>query len=144
MLGQYLDGKVVVEYINVGMVSDGFDQACLDLGSGTVLMVQDPELGVSSLPVQIEISLLILVEIDPPADQLLDLCRRLLYNTLHNPEVAETCPGIERVGNVLLEIVPGICHRCNASLGIKGVGILECSLGNNGHLAIFCHFQGVA
>ena len=73
VLGDDLHGKVVLLDIDVRTSAYGCHQAPLDLSSGIVGMVQDTELRVSSLAVQVEVALLVLIEVHPPVHQFLDL-----------------------------------------------------------------------
>ncbi|MPN38799.1 hypothetical protein SDC9_186324 [bioreactor metagenome] len=143
MLSKDFYCEMIVVNINIGMVPDGLYQACLYFGAGAVFVVQNPKFGMAAFPVQVKISFFVFIEIYTPADQLLDLRRSFFHHALHHAGITQSRPRIEGVGNVFFEIVPRICYRCNTALCIVGVGIFERCFGYYGHLAVFCHFQGV-
>ena len=71
MLRDDLYGKMVLQYLDIGVVTYRFHQSALDLGTGVIGMVQDTELRVTSFAVQVKLSVLFLVEVNAPVDQFL-------------------------------------------------------------------------
>ena len=91
--------------VDVRIVAHGFHQSALNLGSRVVGMVQDAELAVSSLAVKVELAVLLLVEIDTPLHQLLDLFRCFGDNLLHGFVVADVVASNHCILDVFVEVV---------------------------------------
>ena len=61
-----LDGKVILLDVDVGIVAHGFHEAALYLGSSVVGMVEDAKLAVATLSMEVELTVLLLIEVDTP------------------------------------------------------------------------------
>jgi len=68
VLGQYFDGKMMVENLDIGMLLDAADQAALNFGSGSVLVVKDAVFGMASFAMKIVMSALVFVKGNSPMD----------------------------------------------------------------------------
>ena len=68
MLGQYFNGKLVFDHLDVRMPLHGFDQAILYFSSRIVFVVKDTEFRVSPFAVQVKFAFLIFVEVHSPLD----------------------------------------------------------------------------
>ena len=146
MLGDDLHGKVILEYLNVGMTAHCLHESALYLGSCIIGMVQDTELGVASLAVQIKLPVLFLIEVDTPLDEVADASRCIAHHLLHCCGVADKVTGYHGVLYVLLKVVhQQVGHRGDTSLCLCGIGFLQCGLAHqrNLSLACICYFQGV-
>ena len=98
-------------------------------------MMKDAELGVSALFMEVKVAVLLLVEVDSPAYQFLNLCRSTLDDFLYCSRVADVVARYHRVFNVLVKVVHReVSDRSNASLCIIGVGLFQSSLANECHL----------
>ena len=92
-------------------------------------MVEDAELGVASLPVEVEAAVFLTVEVHFPAQEVGDSLRGPFHHLLHGLRVAQPVAGHHRVVDMLVEIVYlEIGDAGNSSLGIIGVGLVECRL----------------
>ena len=60
--------KMVLQYLNMGVLPNGFHQSALDLKTGIIGMVQDTELGVTAFAVQVKLSVFFLIEVNAPVD----------------------------------------------------------------------------
>ena len=147
VLGDNLHRKVVLLDIDIGIVAHGSHQSALYLGSCIVSMVQDAELRVSALTVQIEIAIALLVEVDTPVHQFTNLLGCHLYYLLHGFGVTDIVARNHRVFNMFLEVVEfEIGDRCHATLGKRGVSLIERCLTNHTHPTLVgaSHLQGIA
>ena len=73
VLGYHLNGKMVFLYINIGIASHCRHQSTLNLGTRIVGMMQNAKLRVSALTMKVEESILLLVEVNAPLHQFLNL-----------------------------------------------------------------------
>ena len=103
VLGDNLYSKMILFDVDVGIVSHGFHQSALDLGTRIVGMMEDAELGVTALAVQVEGAIFRLVEVHPPFHQFLDLSGGVAYHLLHRLAVGDVVSSDDSVGNVLVE-----------------------------------------
>ena len=109
-------------------------------------MVQDAEFGVATFTVQVELSVGVLVEVDTPRDEFLNLCRGIAHDLFHGFAVADVVARNHRVLDVLVEIVDQqVGHTGNATLSLGRVGLFECRLADDGNLALLCpcHLEGI-
>ena len=143
VLGDDFDGEMVFEYRDVGVLFHRIDEAGLYLGPGIVFVVQDTELGVAALPMEVKLTVLFLVKLHAPLDELPDLTGSFAHHLLHSLPVAYPVAGNHRVFDMLLEVVNGhIGHRGDASLCKIGVGLFETGFADERHFAFVGHFQG--
>ena len=139
VLGNNLYGKMVFLDIDVGVAAHGFHQSALYLGAGVVGMVQDAELGVASLAVQVELTVVLAVEVDTPVDELLDLLWRHRHYLFYGLGVADVVTGYHGVFDMLLEIVfQQIGYRRYSALGEVSVSFVERCLAYHADLTFMC------
>ena len=116
------------------MLFDGLDEAGLYLCARVVLVVQDAEFRVTALAVQVEGAVLLLVEVDAPLDEFLDLSGGVAHHFLHGGAVADPVARYHGVFDVLLEVVHRqVGHRSDATLGEIRVGLFHAGLADEGH-----------
>ncbi len=147
VLGNDFNGEVVLPDVDVRARPDGLHQSALYLGTGVVGVVQYAELRVAALAVQVEVAALLAVEVDAPADQLLNLCRGVSDHLLHGGTVGDVVAGNDGVGNVLVKgVYLQVGHRRHAALCERGVGLVQSGLANHTHAALLGtgHLQRVA
>ena len=60
--------KMVLQYLDMGVLPNGFHQSALDLEARVIGMVQDTELGVTAFAVQVKLSVFFLIEVNAPVD----------------------------------------------------------------------------
>ena len=84
---------------------DGFHQSALYLRTGVVGMMEYAELGVSTLAMEVELSVLFLVEVDTPLHQFLNLFGSHTYHLLYSLTVADIVAGNHGVLDMLVEVV---------------------------------------
>ena|SRR5690554_1808955 len=88
MLGKDLYREMALVEIYIGMIPDRFHQAHLYLCPRFILVMQDAKFGVPPLTVQVEVALIILIKIHPPANQFSYLSGGFAYHLLHHLLVA--------------------------------------------------------
>jgi len=133
VLGDDLNGKVILLDVDVGAGTHGLHQPPLYLCARIIGMVQDTELRVASLTVKGEVTLLVLVEVDSPL--------------LHSLAIADVIARNHRVLDVLVEVVQlQVCHTGHTSLRKRGVRLVEGSLTDQTHTTFLLtrHLQGIA
>ena len=129
VLGDNLYGKVVGQHRYVGMCLHCLDERGLNLGTRIVLIMKDAELGMSALLMEVKVAVLLLVEVDSPTYQLLNLCRSALDDLLYCSRVADVVARYHRVFNVLVKVVHReVCDRGDTSLCIIGIGLFQSCL----------------
>ena len=124
VLSDDLNGKMILQNSDKRIISDCFHQSALNLGTGVVGMVQDAELGMTTLTMQIELTISFLVKINAPMNQLLDLLRRILHHLLYGLRITEPITGYHSVVNMLLKIIhlqignTGYATLCTLSISL--------------------------
>ena len=147
MLRDDLYGKVVLQYLDVGIAAYGFHESALYLGPCVVGMMEDAELGVSAFPVEVELAVLLLVEVDAPADEVANALRSVAHHLFHGCRVADVVARYHRVLDVLLEVIDQqVRHGGDAALSLGRIRLFERSLADERHLALtcICHLQRIA
>ena len=126
VLGDDFHGKMVFLDDDVGAAAHCLHQPTLYLGSRIVGMVEDAELGVSTLPMEVEVAVVLAVEVHAPVHQFADLFRSVLHYLFHRLGVTDIVTRNHGVLYMLLEIVEfQIGDRCDASLCKGGVGLIQ-------------------
>ena len=129
VLGENLNGKVIVEDVDILVGSNSLYERGLNLMPRVVGMVQDAELGVSALAMQVEVALLVLVKVYAPVNQGTNLLGCLRDYLLHGLGVTQPVTRHHSVVYVFLKVVYfKVGHRCYAALRQVGVGLLEGTL----------------
>ena len=128
VLGQQVDGEMVLQHRNIGVAADRFDERPFDLGAREVFVVEDAVFAVAALAVELETSVGGLVEARAPRDQVADAVGGLAHHQLHRFLAALACAADQRVMDMLLERIRGVGHRADAPLGIVGVALFHFAL----------------
>lgn len=145
VLGDDLDGEIMLVDVDLRAAAHGLDEALLYLIAGVVGVVEDAKFRVSPLAVEVERAVLLLVEIHAPLNELAYLGGSLSDHLLHGHRVGEVVAGHHGVVYMFLEIIHfEVGHRCHATLRESGVGLIESSFANEGHAAVFGHFESEA
>ena len=105
VLSDNLHCEVMLLHHNVGACPHRCHQSALYLRPCVVGMVQYPELRVSSLAMQVKLTLVVAVEVHPPSHKLLYLCRSVAHHLLHCGAVRDEVTRNHRILDVLLEVV---------------------------------------
>ncbi len=143
MLRDNLYGKMMLEHIDIGRAAHLADKALLDLIAGIVGMVQDAEFRVSSLTVEVEVTVSLAVEVHAPVKKLPDLVGRTLDYFPHRLRIAQPVAGYHRIMYMFVEIVDrGVGDRGNTTLRKSCVSLIEHSLAYKGYAPLSRHFQG--
>ena len=117
VLGDYLYGEMVFLHRDVGTLAHCLHQSTLYLGTCIVLMVKDAELRVTTLAMEVELTVLLPVEVDTPLHKFTYLLGRIPHHLLHGLAVGDIVAGNHRVLDVLVEIVElQVCHRSHSTL----------------------------
>ena len=105
MLRDDFYGKMAVEYFDIGVRLYGSDKAFLYFGTCIVFVVQNAEFGVTAFFMEVEVSLIILVEVHSPVYQFFDLSGGLAHHFLHGGAVTDPVACNHGVFNVLVEVI---------------------------------------
>ena len=105
VLGDNLHSKVIFLDVDVRVVAYSFHQSSLDFSTRIVGMVEDAELAVSALTVKIELAVLLLVEVDSPFHQFLDLFWCLGNNLFNCFVVTDVVTSNHCILDVLVEVI---------------------------------------
>ena len=147
VLGDNLDGKVMLQHFDVWILTNGSHQSALYFGTGIVGMMQDAELRVTAFAMQVELTILFLVEVYAPFDEVPDTLRRITHHLFHGCGVADVVARNHGVLNVLLEVIDQeVRYRSDAALSLCRIGFFEGCLADERHLALACvrHLQRIA
>ena len=116
VLREQIDGEVILQNRDVRMVAYLLDEGTLNLGTCQILIVEYAMLGVTSLAVKVETSILSAVEASTPANQILGRARCILHDQFNGLRVALACTADEGVLDMFLECVGGRGYRADAAL----------------------------
>ena len=134
VLGDDLYGKVIFEYIDIGVGTHRFHKSALNLCTRIISVVEDTEFGVSAFTMEVEGAVIFLVEVHTPIDELLDLLWCLAHYLLYGCRVAKPIARHHGVVDMLLEVIDEhIGYTGYTSLCLAGVGLFE------GRLAAKCN-----
>lgn len=137
-----LDGKPVLEDVDVGVIAHLFHQSALNLGTGVVGVVKDSELGVATLAVEVIGTIVIAVKLHTVLDEKADPVGRVAHDLLHSFRVRQPVTGDHRVVYMFIEVVDlEIGDAGDATLGESRVGLVERRLAHYGDAAIVGHFE---
>jgi len=84
VLGDDLHGIVVFQYGDLFVSPHRLHQSALYLETGVIGVVENTKLAVPALAMEVEITVLVLVEVHPPAHQIVDGGGGVAYNMLHS------------------------------------------------------------
>ena len=146
VLGDDFDGEVILQNLDVGTTAHGSHESALDFGTRVVGVVQDAEFGVSAFAVQVELSVGVLVEVDAPLDEFLNLCRGIAHHLFHGFAVADVVARNHCVLNVLFKVIDQqVGDAGDAALRFGCVCLLECGLADDGDFPFLCpcHLEGI-
>ena len=138
--------EMMLQHLDVRMISHRLHQSSLNLCTRVVGMVQDAKLRVTSFTMQVKLAVLLLVEVHTPAHQVFDARRTAHHHLLHRLGVANPVARNHRVLDVLLKVVhQQVRHRSDAALRLRRVRLLQRGLAEDGNLALLglSHFQGI-
>ena len=126
VLGDDLHGEVVLLDVDIGIVSNGFHQAALDLCTRVVGMVEDTELGMTALTVEVEGTVVLLIEIHTPFYQFLDLLRGVAYHLFHRLTVGDVVACDNGIGDMFVEGIHfHVGDRGDTTLCKRGICLVE-------------------
>ena len=143
VLRKNLDGEMLFENSDVGVLFDSPYQTVLNFRTRVILVVQDAKFGMSAFPVKVEFPFFVFIEIDPPADEFFDLRRSFFYDFLDCGAVAEPVAGDHRVFDMFLKVVyQRVGYRGYATLCEIGICLLQFCFAYERHFSFVCYFQG--
>ena len=105
VLSDNLHGEMIFLDIDIRTVAHSLHQTALDFCTRIIGMMKDAELAVTALTVEVELAVLLLIEVDAPLHELLDLLRCHGDNLLHCFIIADVITSNHRVLNVLVEVI---------------------------------------
>ena len=141
VLGEQVDGKVVLENRDVRVFPYRGDERPFDLGSGEILVVEDSVLGVSSFAVQFEAAVRGLVEAGPPGDQIPDHLRGAAYDQFNRGRIAFAGSADQGVVDVFFECVGSVRNRTDAALGVVRIALLYFAFRYDCNMSVLGRFQ---
>jgi hypothetical protein len=144
VLGQQIDGEVVLQNGDILMLANSLNEGTLDLGTRQVLMVKDAVLGVTTLTVQIKATILSLVETHTPTYKFCCRLGSLTHNDLHSLAIAATGAANKRIFDMLLEGIGLVGNRADSSLCIVSITLDKFTLCNYGNVSVLCGLQSKA
>src|SRR5574344_2517221 len=100
-----LDSIMMVEYSDIRMLLDSFDQTKLDLRTGVVLMMKYAEFGMAAFTMKVELAIFFLVKVHSPFDKPLYLAWCLTYNHFDRFAIIEPIAGNHCIFNMLIKII---------------------------------------
>ena len=139
-----LHGKMILQHLDIGVVAYRFHQSALDLETGIIRMVKNAELRMSSLAVEIEGSVLFLVEINAPVDEFLNASGGIAYHLLHCRRVAQPVAGYHRVMDMFVEIIhQQVGDGGDASLRLGCIRFVQRRFATQGNTVFLgaCHLE---
>ena len=105
VLGDNLHSKVILLDVDVWIVAHCLHQSALNLRTGIIGVVKNAELAMAALTMEVELAVLLLVEVDSPLHQFLDLLWCLGYHLLYCLVVADIVTSDHCVLDMLVEVV---------------------------------------
>ena len=105
VLGDNLHCEVILLDVDVWVVAYGFHQSSLDFSTRIVGVMEDAELAVSALTVKVELAVLLLVEVDSPFHQFLNLFWCLGNNLFNCFVVTDVVTSNHCILDVLVEVI---------------------------------------
>ena len=105
VLSDNLHGEMIFLDIDIRTVAHSLHQTALDFCTRIIGMMKDAELAVTALTVEVELAVLLLIEVDAPLHELLNLLRCHGDNLLHCFIIADVITSNHRVLNVLVEVI---------------------------------------
>ena len=105
MLSYDFNGKIALKHFDVLVSSHSFHQSSLNLRTCVVSMMKNTEFRVSTLAMQVECTILFLVEVHSPLHQVANSFRRLSDYLSHSLRVGDVVAGNHCVFNVFFKIV---------------------------------------
>ena len=109
-------------------------------------VVEDAELAVAALAVEVELTVVVLVEVHAPFHEVCDALGRVLHHLLHGGGVADEVAGHHRVVDMLVEVIYlEVGDRCHAALCLVRIGLVDGRLTDESHLALAAlrHLEGI-
>ena len=147
VLCDYLNGKVVFLDVYIRVAAHRLHQSALYFRTGIVGMVKNSELGVSSLSVKVKGAVLLLVEVDAPFHEFVNLFRSVSNHLLHSLAVVDVVAGNYCVLDVFVEVVYfEVRYRSHSALCKIGVSLVEGCLADKTNLTLVFagYFQRIA
>ena len=145
VLRDQIDGEVVLEQIDVGVVAHLREQRPLDLAARHVGGVDDPVGRVPALAAEVERCvrcLALVIEVRAERHQLTHALRPLRHDDPHHLLIAQPGPRYERVVNVVLDGVGRVHHRRDSALRVVRVRLRRCLLGDDRDGAVLSGAEG--
>ena len=137
VLSYYFYGEMVLQNCDPLVGTHGANETLLNLMTCVVGVVQDAEFRVSALAMQVEFSILVLVEVHSPPHQVSDALRGIPHHLLHSFRVTNEVARHHCVVDMLLEVIHfQVRDRCHAALSFVRVSLVYSSLADQGHLAL--------
>ena len=105
VLSDDLHSEVILLDIDVGIAPHCCHQTALYLGSRIISMVQNTKLRMTTLTMQVEETVLLLIKVDTPLHQFLNLRWSHSHHLLYSSWVRDIVASNHRILNMLLEVI---------------------------------------
>ena len=143
VLGDDFHGEMVLEDVDVGVVSHLFDEALLDFESGVVGVVEDSEFGVSTFAVEVEFAVVVAVEVNAPFEELPDLLGGFGHHFSDRHGVGQPVARDHGVLDMLFDVVEfEVGDGSHAALRESGVCLIKGGFTHERHTSGAGHFEG--
>ncbi len=143
-VAEQVDRERVLPDIDVGHVARPRDHRPHHFLTGRIAASMNDSLAaMSSLSPQRQLAFL-LVELGPPAHQLLDPSRSFTNHHVDDLAITQIAARRQRVGHVRLKAIVGIQHAGDPALGVAAVGLAQAVLGHHQDRLIGFHRIGGA
>ena len=105
MLSDNLHGEVMLLYLNIGIGAHSSDKSALNLCTCVISMMEDAEFRVTALTMKVESAIFLLVEIDTPLHQFLNLRWSHTHYLFNGSAVGNEVAGNHGVFDMFFEVI---------------------------------------
>ena len=124
MLGDDVDGKIMLVYFNVVQGLCFFIEGALDFPTRNVFVMEDSIFWMSAFFAQIVLTFLVFIKSGAPVDDLLDTKGSFFHHHFYYFVIAEAIAGIEGIGYVFVVIIDVfVPNSCYPTLGVAGIAL---------------------
>ena len=140
--GDQVDGNVVFENLDVGLLGNGVQEGALDFASGYILGVQDAAFGMAAFASEVKLVAAVFAgclafgELHAHFDQFSDAGGAFFDDRADDVLPTEACAGGQGIPDMEREGILLAGDGGNAALGIVRIGFGAVFLGDDGHASV--------